>query len=429
MTRILGRYSLHIDDLLRTSRLSEWRAAGQFILSRLWGGREQRLNAAASYLMYRPDGAIASRALADARRDALGAVKRQDGGDLAPIARSAVIKPCVSGNEPGILLVSFEKELRKLLASPNFDRLQQDYRICFMPTWQNFFSAEIMELDARATQPYYLLPSDFGEARLGPLLGTQARILPFHAASWVDHGLYCRSPVEKDTDIIMLANFHRFKRHWKLFEALSTMPQGIKVVLMGVPLHGRTKADLLREAGQFGVADRVEIIENSNDDRPGDQDALRNFLERARLMCALSNREGSYVGVAEALMANTPVAMFSNAMVGTKAYINPETGFLLDPARPLGTQLLHALEVAPTLRPRDWMVPNASAQTNCHKLNVQIKQDYLAGGRDWSVDIPRFHCVRFEIFLDGAASTSGGIFAEEYARLERDFGIRFKRPT
>ena len=147
-----------------------------------------------------------------------------------------MIKSYKFKSEPGIILVSFETELQKILALRRYAELQNEYRICFMPTWQNFFCPEVVELDARATNPYYLLPSSLAESNLQPLLGPQARILPFHAASWVNHNLSCSKPTAKDVDIIMLANFSRLKRHWKLFEAIASLPSNLRIVLIGVPL-------------------------------------------------------------------------------------------------------------------------------------------------------------------------------------------------
>ncbi len=422
MPDFLYRYLLHFDNFLRTSSLPGWRATAKFLASRFGNSPEKKLQAAANYLMHQVDGVYTKSALRQATESAARAARQRPGVDDASIIRSAVVKSCKSAAEPGILLVSFETELRKVLSLRRYDNLVKNYRICFMPTWQNFFCPEVVELDVRATEPYYLLPSSFDEMELRPLLGPYGRILPFHAASWVNQALYCSSPVIKDIDIIMLANFNRLKRHWKLFQAIASLPKHLQIVLIGVPLHNRDKNSLLKEARLFGVADRVTILENAS------RETLQNSLERAKLMCALSHREGSYVGVAEALMADTPVAMFGNAMIGTKTYINENTGFLLDPRHSLAGQLAIALERAESLQPRAWARANISANSNCRRFNACLKEDYLAGGHEWTEDIANFYCVRFELYYVDQADSSTANVDEEYVRIERDFGLKIERP-
>lgn len=416
------RNLLYFDDFLRTSSLPGWRATAQYIMSFGSMAPEQKLRAAANYLMHQPHGTFSRMAIRQANASAARVAQKRMRTDSTSIIRSAILKSSKSTSEPGVILVSFETELRKILTLRRYEALQQNYRICFMPTWQNFFCPEVIELDVQATVPYYLLPSCFMESSLRPMLGPHCRIFPFHAASWVNHKLFRSPPVTKDIDIIMLANFSRFKRHWKLFEAIASLPDDLRVVLVGVPLHGRDKDCLLQEARMFNVAERVTIIEDPR------QQTLRNLLERSKLMCALSHREGCYVGVAEALMANTPVAMFANAMIGTKAYINEQTGFLLDANRALAEQLAEAIAISATVQPRDWATENISAQVNCRRLNSYLKEDFQANGNSWSEDISNFYSIRFEFYHGLEGDTNVADYADDYALLTRDFGLTIERP-
>src|SRR3981081_3269663 len=124
--------------------------------------------------------------------------------------------------------------------------------------------------------------------------------LPLQAASWVHPDQY-RASVRKDIDIIMVANFSPYKRHWRLFQALRDLPKDLRVVLVGVPLSGRTKEHLLKEARLFGTSDRLEIHESPSDATVAD------LLARSRIFLGLSAREGSFIAVTEALFSNTPV--------------------------------------------------------------------------------------------------------------------------
>jgi hypothetical protein len=63
-------------------------------------------------------------------------------------------------------------------------------------------------------------------------------------------------------------------------------------------------------------------------------------------------------------MYGVPVVMFANAIVGSKEYIGPGTGILLDPRSPLAPQLMQFLDRADTLRPEVWAKANIPSEVN-----------------------------------------------------------------
>ncbi len=416
------RIKLQASDWLRTGSFIGWRAALHFMASRPTASLSNKLLASSNYLMQCPHGMISTWALKSAKREALAVQNSLSNQEEILLHRSMVIKPFVAPNEPGAILISFEKELGQILNLKQFAELQNNYRILFMPSWQNFFSPESLRLDVAATAPYYLLPSAFSEDRLQPMLGEHGRFLPFHAASWVNHHFFAGSAT-KDIDLLMLANFSSYKRHWRLFQGLRDMDANLKVRLIGKPLMDSDLDRVKAEAKAFGVENRIEILPNVDDQ------TLLNSLHRARLLCAMSHREGSYIAVPEAIMANTPVAMFSNAIIGTKAYINEETGFLLNPAKPLGPQLTKALEGSNQLSPREWACQNISAEMNCVKLNEMLKEQYEKDGLAWTQDVKPFYSKRFDFFHQDHLTDEEAGTAKDYLRLEQDFGLKIHRPA
>src|SRR5256885_6298241 len=80
------------------------------------------------------------------------------------------------------------------------------------------------------------------------------------ASSWVDPDDFVPPLGQpKEYDLVMLAHFDPVKRHWLLFAALRKLPRSVRVLLMGLPLGGRTELDFMDEAREFGVADRFEL--------------------------------------------------------------------------------------------------------------------------------------------------------------------------
>jgi glycosyltransferase involved in cell wall biosynthesis len=191
------------------------------------------------------------------------------------------------------------------------------------------------------------------------------------------------------------------------------------VVVAGGNWGQRSSASIRREAQLFRVDDRVRIVE-----RPSNA-GLRQLLRSSKLFCAMTHREGSYIAVAEALMAGVPVAMFANAIVGTKAYINEATGFLLQPDRPLSRELDRALERAESLRPQAWAKENIAAEKNSVKLNRLLAEWADDHGMEWTRNVEPFYCEYFDFhyFNDHAE----GALASEYARLRDVFGLTVER--
>jgi glycosyltransferase involved in cell wall biosynthesis len=337
---------------------------------------------------------------------------------LTTLARSAIIKlPNHSNQEKGVLLIGFESELAKLATHPNVVDITQHFDVLFLSTWHPFYSIPIFQYLARASAPLYLMASSHAEYCHGlvhshNLYNNRIVMLPFQFGSWVNYTAY--PSLVRDIDILMLANFSRYKRHWLLFRALSRMPPSLRVVLAGVPLGRRTRAAIIREAKAFGVADRIEIRESiSNDEVP-------TLLSRAKLVLGLSHKEGSFVALAEAISAGAVVAVFEDATIGTKDYINGRTGVLLQKNIPLHNQLQTILDNIPSFSPREWAIDNISAKANYGRLNAVMQNIAHIHQKPWTRDLFPFHIQRFDVIVDATDRTA------EYQHIVEHLAQQYK---
>lgn len=414
--RVLQRCLLRLEDWARRGSFSRLKALAWRTYASLLSPR-QRVAAQALYLVtWHP-----VRGRRDLVDGTLGLAARREGARAhsVHIGRSILLKRPVSDAERGLLLVSFEPELQSLANLSSLPELEKRYAIVFLPTWQPFYSEALFNFAARARRPYWIMPSSTPDEELCADFGPLCRPLPFQASSWVSHAQYKCAGVVKTVDLLMLANFSAYKRHWRLFEALRDLPSSLTVVVAGRPFSGRTAASLAADAAAFGVRERIQIRED-----PSDLE-VASLLSSARLFCALSHKEGSYIAIAEALMADTPVAMFSNAIVGSKEYINPATGYLLDPDRLLAPQLLQCLDRADRLHPRAWAKSNIAAEVNFPRFNEILRGDTERLGEAWSTDLTAFFCRHFEFeYNDPAAEAS---FRAEYRALAEQFGLHIAR--
>ncbi len=306
---------------------------------------------------------------------------------------SSILKACQSASEKGVLLISFEKELEKVVADPKLLRLiETRFQILFLPSWTGLFSPALLALAAHATQDFYVLPVHGNERQLVKLLGPLAHPLPFNAASWVNKDFYQTPGLSRDIDCLMVANFASFKRHWLLFKALQGLPDSVSAVCVGVPLGSRTRASLEAEAAQYGVRHRIEIIENPP------QELLREYFQRAKVFCAMSYREGSFIAVAEALVSGTPVVMFKNAHIGTRELIDDRTGALVGSVRELRKKILRFLKEDRHDEVRKVAAERVDARANCRFLNELLKEDALKRGEPWTRDIEAFYSMRLSFY-------------------------------
>jgi len=329
--------------------------------------------------------------------------------DSVVLSKSAIIKAC-SAVERGVILVGFEHELDKLLANPASSDLLQKYDILFMPTWQPFYSEALLRALKAANDRIILLPSSESCYYKALCMPGLFRAMPFHASSWINADLYSSSQ-DKDIDILMVANFSTYKRHYLLFEALINLPKDLKVILVGRPLANRTANDIRREAKKYGVENRFELVESAPNE------VVADYLSRAKLVLGLSGREGSYVSLAEALFADAAVGVYANAHIGTKDYINPKTGFLFQSDVPLYLQIKEALKVVETLAPRQWAVANISSAVNVSRLNLLLKQEAYRRACEWHVDIDPFFIQSFQI--EPAAGRWSDAIEAEVLRYEQ----------
>jgi glycosyltransferase involved in cell wall biosynthesis len=350
-------------------------------------------------------------------KKALGDPELALGGtdDTVTLERAALIKPYLGPTERGIIVVSFESQLEKLLKLKSFSRLEKRYAIAFMPTWQPFYSRPLLKLVARVSGDFFLLPSSNNDLSRCSELGPHCVGLPFSAASWVPASFGPQTAVQARTiDFLMLANFSTYKRHWKLFEALASIQSSVNVVIAGRPLVNRTLQSLKAEANAFGVLDRLKFEVDPSDNR------VAELLQTAKVVCALSQREGAYIAVAEAMMSGARVAMFSDAAIGTRDFLNQVTGVLLDQDQLLGPQLLRSLNVESHEAISDWARRNIAAEVSAASLNEKLHTRSQQTGMTWTQDITPFYCKNFRFHQTGAESS---ILHAERVSLAEEYGL------
>lgn len=270
--------------------------------------------------------------------------------------------------QPGVMMVWFEYDLLTLLSAPQLSELLARYRIVFCGSWSPPYYPALWSIP-KENRPAFLAglshPDDAPRLRS---LGLDLEILPLYMSSWQNPDDFHPLPASaREVDLVMVANWARFKRHWLLFDALRRLRRPeIRCVLIGQPEQGRGVAELRREAEAFGVAGQITFL----DRLPVDE--VWGWLARARASLVCSRREGSCVVVAESLMADTPVGLLAGADIGSRRFIGPETGRFLEEGPRFASQLAAFLEEHASFRPRDWAIRHIAKDLSRKVLEERV---------------------------------------------------------
>jgi hypothetical protein len=132
-------------------------------------------------------------------------------------------------------------------------------------------------------------------------------------------------------------------------------------------------------------------------------------------------REGSCVVVAESLFADTPVALLENAAIGSRAFINEQTGQFLNSSNP-GRALSEFIDTADRYHPRQWALENISCHVSSAKLNEILRQSAIARGEAWTRDIAPL-CWKPDPYVVNESDRQN--LSTERIRMKDKFGLEF----
>jgi hypothetical protein len=296
------------------------------------------------------------------------------------IVKGAILKPFVSPNERGVIYISFEDQWVKLLGLANLAEFAKRYTIVIGPSSSPHNLVNYV-FPAAYPEPYLTLISNPHDCEVLPRVSERMTIVPLYASNWVNPDLYEPLPrSERIHDLIMVASWGKVKRHQALFAAMHSMPRDMRVLLVGQDQEGRTAETIGALADWYGVRERVTILS----DQP--YAAVAKLFCQAKTSVVLSKREGSCVVVTESMFADTPVAVLRGAELGSRVFVNDETGRLLD-ERTLARDLTDFVQNADGYQPRAWAERHISCYRSSQILNDALKQHALTHGQAWTQDI------------------------------------------
>jgi glycosyltransferase involved in cell wall biosynthesis len=332
--------------------------------------------------------------------------------------RTIVVKAPQAHGEKGVLHVHGEFNWPRLAA----DRaaaayLDKNYYLMLNAGWSPTDYKALFRL--LAVFPGTLFIQAGNRLECAKLEGFHERIrcVPTLTSDWINPDWYRLVPRDQRTiDIVMVANWAPFKRHWELFRALVRLPADLQVALIGQPDGPHTVERVRQQAKDFGAPQEIRFLDKLK------VEEVQDHLCQAKISLVLSKQEGACVVVAESLFADTPVGVLRDAHMGSKEYINPKTGVLLD-QRGLAAQLADFLKNYQSFEPRQWAGAHIAAALSLAKLNRFFGEYSRSNGLPWTVDIVPFCWRPWPVYLHEADSVRcTKTYEELQVRFPRLFG-------
>lgn len=352
------------------------------------------------------------------RGERIGWSRYPRASESSRINRSIVLKAPGANGEKGVLLVMFEYNWLRLLANVKDLRyLGEKFDIILSTSWSPTDYA-LLALALQSTSgTIFVQACNYGEIPSIEEFSPRLQCLPCIACDWINPDCYQPKPfTDRQTDILMVANWAPFKRHWQFFDALRRMPPNLRVTMIGQEEAGYTLSMLRDQATLFGVKQDINFIENITID-----EVTRHQCD-SKISLILSRREGCCVAAVESLFADSPLGMMHDAHVGPKAYINEETGVLLTPDR-MDLQLERFLDRAPTLHPRAWAQKNISCHQSIAKVNEMLRSWAQEYETPWTANLKTPYWRPYPIFLnDGDREEMRPAYEDLCARFPEVFG-------
>lgn len=320
-------------------------------------------------------------------------------------------------NQKGILMISFEYDLLTLLSSERIEDLLKEYIVIFFSSWSPPFFPALWSFPSQHVNELVLGLSNQRDSEMFTSLGFEPEVLDLFYSNFVrPDDLKPRDCDHRDVDIVMVANWAKFKRHWVLFEMLRQMNNPtLRVVLIGQPEAGRTVDDVRAEAKLFGVEGQIEFYNRLPIEEVWD------WLARSRISMVTSKREGSCVVAVESLMANTPVVLLEGAMIGSASFINDQTGILIKEGADMGQCLSKFLERWSEMSPRGWAERHIGSINALNDLEKHLRERNLLRHSADFFDV----CLRGVLAYRSLDVSERNRLRDEALRLKNLHGLSF----
>lgn len=279
------------------------------------------------------------------------------------------------GARRGLLFCTVESDIRTLLSHPSRNAIFKHYQLYVCSPWSPPDPRPYRALSECASRAELFIGiSNEDDLRSLPTISSSITAVPTLASDWLDPDDFSVVPAEeKSIDIIMVAAWARYKRHWALFDALTKLPPALRVSLVGGGDEGEFER-IRSLARKFRVPQNLEFHFRLP------LKSVHGLQAKSRVAVQTSWREGTCVAVAEAMMSNTPVVVTADSHLGAKARVVDASGRLASRAQ-LASAITFVLENRQSFSARSFLAENHC----CHTSLVELRRVMSSSSSESSV--------------------------------------------
>jgi glycosyltransferase involved in cell wall biosynthesis len=288
-----------------------------------------------------------------------------------------------SVNEKGVLYLFYSYLYPLFLRTYDAETITDSYRLVLEPSWSGFCDLNILCTNQLAKH----IVVGFGETRDAEFIeSVSENFVPgdFTGNTWIDTDTFKPlAGIEKDIDVIVVAAWAWYKRHWAIFKAIKTLRERgyrLKVAFVGYPID-MTIEEMRELADFYGILDQIEFHERIS------AVEVNNLFNRSRVNLLWSRREGSCRTIPEGMAAGVPAIMRRGFNYGeTHAHINSKSGIYSD-EESLPDDIIKVINNTGNYSPRDWIVENMTPEASTIKLNDLLRRIAISNKEEWSQDV------------------------------------------
>ncbi len=315
-------------------------------------------------------------------------------------------------NERGVIYLYYSYVYPLFMRLLDAKAVSSRYHLVLEPSWSGYFDPNILTT-LQLNTPIFV--GSIEPRDIDFLKAVHPNLIPVSVSgnTWVDANVFRPlADIRKDFDLISIAAWARYKRHWAMFRAVArmrAMGRAPRLALVGYPLE-LTATDILAQARLFNIEDLIEIFECLT---PTEVNAV---LNRSKVHILWSRREGVNRAIIEAMAAGVPNIIRHGFNYGYHyPYIDSRTGkFATEQDMP--KVLIDMIDNYRKYSPRDYVLSFMTPTASTQRLNQEIRKVALSIGEVWTRDLAiKVSTLDGLTYLD---SSDNQRFADDYRFLE-----------
>ena len=297
--------------------------------------------------------------------------------------------------ERGVILVDYSFVFPLLAKKFDFAKIIEKYHVVIEPSWSGAFDDDVLALSAygnvfvQSNEPRDIKFIKDNCVGLTPV--------PIAANWWVDTRVF--RPLEgisKRADVFVNASWAKFKRHDRIFSALSTLRRHgkiLKTILVGYEVDLK-REDLMSIAAEYGILDQLEFYEGVTSFE------VNELINRTKVNLVWSRREGSNRAIVEGLSAGVPGIMRQGFNYGHRYPFISKHLVEFATEETLPDMLLRAIRGGSDINPREWVEKYMNPQLATEFVDQAIEQFCSLKGEKWTkgslaVKVSSLHAMEY----------------------------------